>query len=217
LKIQREMDGGILILSLSGEFDDAGVGSFMAEISDALEAGCVRVLLDLSEIGFINATALGALVTTQRRLAGLGGGIAVAEAQPVVDQTLMILRLDEGITMYRHLEDARTHLKNLDVESPGTTGDDVAFFCPDAGEQFGPRPRWGRLVRMHDQGLTFEFKNIDGLNVEETFPTGARVEIRCMLPLYHPTEEFEAIGSVDGIERFRPAGVCVHVWIKPIS
>jgi len=217
MEIRKDLDGDILILSLSGDFDTTEVENFAAEISGAAEAGFFRLLLELSELRFINSTALGALLTAQKRMAQYGGGVAAAEAQPAVDKTLRILGLDQKISLHEHLEGAKSHLNNLSTESVSTTGEEVEFFRPDASDTFGPRPRRGKLVKMHDEGLTFDFENLDGLVIPEVFPSGAPLQLRFLLPLYHPTHEFKAGGEVGTHELLGPQTIRVHVRITDLS
>jgi len=217
MEIRKDLDGDVLILALSGDFDTTEVENFAAEITGAVEAGFFRVLLDLSELRFINSTALGALLTAQKRMSQYGGGVATASAQASVEKTLKILGLDQKISLHPHLEGAMSHLNNLSTESVSTTGEEVSFFRPDAEETFGPRPRRGRLVKMHDDGLTFEFENLDGLVVADLFPPSASLELRFLLPIYHPTHEFKAGGEVTSHEILGPETVRVHVLITSLS
>lgn len=217
MEIRRELDGDILILGLAGDFDTTEVENFAAEVSGAVEAGFFRVLLDLGELRFINSTALGALLTAQKRMSQYGGGVAAANAQPAVEKTLKILGLDQKISLHEHPEGAKSHLNNLSTESVSTTGEEVAFFRPDCEESFGPRPRRGKLVKMHDDGLTFDFENLDGLVIPEVFPVGAPLELRFLLPLYHLTHEFKAGGEVSTHEVLGPSTIRVHVRITDLS
>jgi anti-sigma B factor antagonist len=217
MEIRKELDGDILVLGLSGDFDTTEVENFAAEISGALEAGFFRVLLDLGELRFINSTALGALLTAQKRTAQYGGGVAAANAQPAVEKTLKILGLDQKISLHQHPEGAKSHLNNLSTESVSTPGEEVLFQCPDAEEQFGARARRGRLEKIHDDGLSFDFENLDGLDVAEIFSTGSTVELRFMLPLYHPTHEFKVGSTVGTHEILGPQTVRVHVRFSQIS
>ena len=217
MEIRKDLDGDVLILALSGDFDTTEVENFAAEITGSVEAGFFRVLLDLEGLRFINSTALGALLTAQKRMAQYGGGVAAANAQPAVEKTLKILGLDQKISLHSQTEGAKSHLNNLSTESVSTTGEEVAFFRPDAEEVFGPRPRRGRLVKMHDEGLTFDFENLDGLVVADVFPSGAPLELKFLLPLYHPTHEFKAGGSVGTHEILGPETIRVHVKITDLS
>jgi anti-sigma B factor antagonist len=217
MEIRKDFDGDILVLSLVGDFDTTEVENFSAEITGAVEAGFVRILLELSGLKFVNSTALGALLTAQKRMSQYGGGIAASGAQPAVEKTLKVLGLDQKISLHELMDAAKAHLNNLSTESVSTTGEEVEFFRPDAEVSFGLRPRRGRLEKMHDEGLTFDFENLDGLDVVSVFSPGAPLKLRFLLPLYHPTHVFNAGAEVGTHEMLGPQTVRIHVRFTDLS
>jgi anti-anti-sigma factor len=56
-----------------------------------------RLLLDLAGIDYITSTPLGTLVSLNRRLRALGGGLAVTNVGPKVREVLSVTRLDKLI------------------------------------------------------------------------------------------------------------------------
>jgi anti-sigma B factor antagonist len=208
MEIRKDFDGDILVLSLVGDFDTTEVENFSAEITGAVEAGFVRILLELSGLKFVNSTALGALLTAQKRMSQYGGGIAASGAQPAVEKTLKVLGLDQKISLHELMDAAKAHLNNLSTESVSTTGEEVSF---------GLRPRRGRLEKMHDEGLTFDFENLDGLDVVSVFSPGAPLKLRFLLPLYHPTHVFNAGAEVGTHEMLGPQTVRIHVRFTDLS
>lgn len=217
MEIRRDFDGDILILSLSGDFDTTEVENFHAEVMAAVDADFFRVLLDLSELRFVNSTALGALLTSQKRMAQYGGGVAAARLQPAVEKTMKILGLDQKISIHPSLDLAKVHLANLSTDSVSSTGEEVEFLRPGAEAEFGARPRRGRLEKIHDDGLTLQFENLDGLDPEAVFPLGARVDLRFLLPLYHHSHIFNAGSEVTGTELLGRETVRVHVNFTELS
>jgi anti-sigma B factor antagonist len=217
MQIEKRLEDDILILSLSGDFDTTEVDNYDAEIHAALDAGYVRILLDLANLQFVNSTALGRMFTSQQRAAQFGGGIAAVNAQPTVGRTLRLLGLDQKIALKGSISEALSHLRNLSPESVSTTGEEVEFFRPDAAETFGPRARRGRLEEMHEEGLAFSFENLDNLDPEMVFGSGSPLQLRFLLPLYHPTHVFKAGGEVSSFETIGRNTILVHVDITVLS
>jgi anti-sigma B factor antagonist len=61
----------------AGELDIANVGDFRAALSNAAREGTGAVVVDLSEVSFIDSSALGALVELHSRLRRTGRRLAV--------------------------------------------------------------------------------------------------------------------------------------------
>ncbi|MHC4859947.1 MAG: STAS domain-containing protein, partial [Planctomycetota bacterium] len=183
-----------------GDFDTTETETFTAEITEAIEADVVRVLLDFEGIGFVNSTALGALLRAQKHLAQYGGGMAASGPNPAVRRVFEVLQLDRRIPLFPDRGPAITHLESMNPESVSTGGEEVEFFRPDAADTFGSKARRGRLEEMHEDGLTLTFDNLEGLDPEATFPQGAPVQLRFRLPLYHPSHVFKPEAEVAGIE-----------------
>jgi anti-sigma B factor antagonist len=217
MQIEKRFEEDILVISLSGDFDTTEVDSYDAEIQSAVEAGYVRILLDLANLRFVNSTALGAMLTSQKRAAQFGGGIAAVNAQPTVSRTLRLLGLDQKISLRNSLPEALSSLRNLSPESVSTTGEEVEFFRPNSEDTFGARPRRGRLEEMHEEGLAFSFENLDNLDPEIIFAVESPLQLRFLLPLYHPTHVFKAGGKVRSFETIGRNTVLVHVDITALS
>jgi anti-sigma B factor antagonist len=217
MQIEKRLEDDILILSLAGDFDTTEVDNYDAEVQAAVDAGYVRILLDLANLQFVNSTALGAMLTSQKRAAQFGGGIAAVNAQPAVGRTLRLLGLDQKIALKGSVAEALSHLRNLSPESVSTTGEEVEFFRPESAEVFGTRARRGRLEEMHEEGLAFSFENLDNLDPDAVFAPGSPLQLRFLLPLYHPTHVFRAGGEVRSFETIGRNTVLIHVDITALS
>lgn len=64
------------IVTVRGELDMLTVPRMREELTAVIEGGIRRVVLDLTEVSFIDSVSLAAIVTTRRRL-GDGGRVAV--------------------------------------------------------------------------------------------------------------------------------------------
>ncbi|MEN8151782.1 MAG: STAS domain-containing protein, partial [Planctomycetota bacterium] len=69
MEIRHNVEDNILVLTLSGDFDTTEVDYFEGSIATAVDAGQFLVVLDMADLGFVNSTALGALIRAQKQLA----------------------------------------------------------------------------------------------------------------------------------------------------
>jgi anti-anti-sigma factor len=65
------------VIAPDGELDIARVGAFRAALSDAAREGAAAVVVDLSQVSFIDSSGLGALVELHNRLRRSGRQLAV--------------------------------------------------------------------------------------------------------------------------------------------
>lgn len=65
------------VIAPEGELDIARVGEFRAALSDAASEGAPAVVVDLSQVSFIDSSGLGALVELHNRLRRSGRRLVV--------------------------------------------------------------------------------------------------------------------------------------------
>jgi anti-sigma B factor antagonist len=99
----EERDGSIL-LSVSGEVDLATAGT----LEEALDAASgSAVVVDLTEVPFMDSTGLNALVNGRRGILDAGGSIAlVVKPDSPVARLLEITGMGEVLSTHSSLEDA---------------------------------------------------------------------------------------------------------------
>lgn len=79
--------GGWTVLELSGEIDCAAVGSVEWKLSGAIGPHCADLVVDLSDVHFLDAAGLHVLERAHARATALGGGLRlVCPAGPVRDR-----------------------------------------------------------------------------------------------------------------------------------
>jgi anti-sigma B factor antagonist len=76
----ENLDGGadLVLLAVSGEIDYGGCPELRACIAQQIDAGRRRLIVDLSEVSFIDSMAIGVLVAAVARLRASGTGSLVA-------------------------------------------------------------------------------------------------------------------------------------------
>lgn len=86
---------GMVVVAVRGDLDVASADSFQAALAAALEAGDVRVVVDLAELAFIDSSGLGALIRALKRARERGGGVRVENVSPTVRRVFEITGLVE--------------------------------------------------------------------------------------------------------------------------
>jgi anti-sigma B factor antagonist len=100
-------DGDLAVLAIGGELDYEVSPQLRARLVRAIEAGRRRLVLDLSDVTFIDSTAIGVLAGAIARLDEAGGGsLAVVCTHEKVLQIFEITGLDSVITLHRSREEA---------------------------------------------------------------------------------------------------------------
>jgi anti-sigma B factor antagonist len=88
---------GRVICRLVGELDVHAVPRFRQSLAD-LPSGS-RVLIDVSDVAFVDSTGLGALIGGVRRARDHGGDVAVACSRPALSRLLRAIGLDRLVTI----------------------------------------------------------------------------------------------------------------------
>ena len=96
LSIDDEVDGEHRAISVRGELD-LGTARELATVLEGASAGGVRrVTLDLQGVGFIDSSALRALVVAGRALAAEGCTLQIGPRSDMVGRVLAMTSLDQG-------------------------------------------------------------------------------------------------------------------------
>jgi anti-sigma B factor antagonist len=99
--------GDFAILRLGGELDYEVSPQIRARLVGAIKEGTRRLILDLSDVTFIDSTAIGVLAGTVVKLDEVGGGsLAVVCAHEKVVQIFEITGLDSVITVHKSRDEA---------------------------------------------------------------------------------------------------------------
>jgi anti-sigma B factor antagonist len=99
--ISSERQGDDLgVLILGGEVDIFTAPQFKERMVELLDSGVRRLVVDLSEVTFIDSTALGVLIGGVRRVHGAGGAMTIVVATRPVERVLSVTGLDRVFSMH---------------------------------------------------------------------------------------------------------------------
>jgi anti-sigma B factor antagonist len=100
-------DGDLAVLVMGGELDYEVSPQIRARMLGAIKDGRRRLVLDLSDVTFIDSTAIGVLAGTVVKLDEAGGGsLAVVCANEKVVQIFEITGLDSVIAVHSSRDEA---------------------------------------------------------------------------------------------------------------
>jgi anti-anti-sigma factor len=108
----------LALVSVSGELDLYTAGELQARIGEADTLGADTVLVDLSEVSFIESSALSVLVRETKRLEGRGHSLVLVTNDPRTRRIVEVTGLNQVLRTYATVHDA---LAELIPQPPGLT------------------------------------------------------------------------------------------------
>lgn len=104
LEIHVEQPGSYALCRPIGELDAYTVGEFREALSGL--ASSARLLIDLSEVPFMDSAGLGALIGGIRRAREAGGDVAVACSRPTLTRLLHTTGFDRIVSVTETVDGA---------------------------------------------------------------------------------------------------------------
>jgi anti-sigma B factor antagonist len=112
MNLSSRTEDKLRIVSVEGERIDAAVA---IEFKDAMRAqtdgGPETVILDLSTVGFIDSSGLGAIVASMKHM-GKDRTLALAGLTPTVDKVFRLTRMDSVFSLFATLDGALNELQH---------------------------------------------------------------------------------------------------------
>jgi anti-sigma B factor antagonist len=96
----------VAVIALSGEVDIYTAPQFKERMLELLDGGVTNLVVDLSQVTFIDSTALGVLIGGVRRVNSAGGAMALVVVSRPVQRVLSITGLDRVFTIHETREAA---------------------------------------------------------------------------------------------------------------
>jgi anti-sigma B factor antagonist len=87
------------VIAARGEIDLFTAPELKRVVTEAIESGERRVVIDLSEVSFLDSTALGVLIGAVKRLRSRDGALAIVNTEPSIAKTFEITGLDQIFTI----------------------------------------------------------------------------------------------------------------------
>lgn len=220
MEMERSDDGGIRRLRLIGNFDTTDVEGFLAHIEEAIDDRCYLVLIDATDLRFINSTALGSLIKAQKRLQQFTGDLSACTLPAFVSSVFKTLGLDRKLRCFRERGEAEEYLRSLGgkcVDVPGE--DDLGFLFTDPSQVAvaGEDPRSAFVKSLSEERIVFHWPDEEGLDRAEVLASGTPLHTRFTLRLYHPEHVFDAHVKVEGTSDAPGGGALVSAQFTAMS
>ena len=106
LRVETEARDDHALVTATGEIDAATADSVADAVSAALATGHKQVLLDFTDVTFIDSTGLGVLVKSHRAAEATGATFAVVHPTPQTRKLIRVLGLDQLLHVYDSHEEA---------------------------------------------------------------------------------------------------------------
>lgn len=103
-----EQRDGHAIVTAVGELDAHSAPALQAQLEPLTAQPNAAVIVDLTDVGFIDSTGLGVLVTTLKHVREVDGRLDVVVTSPRVLKVLAITGLDVVIPLHATLDEAVT-------------------------------------------------------------------------------------------------------------
>jgi anti-sigma B factor antagonist len=103
---ERDVDHRATIVAVSGEIHVSTAPEFSSLLTATVEAGHRALVLDLTDVVFIDSTGLTVLLNALRHVTRVGGRMAVVCTNPTVLRLFEITRLDSTFDIHADIEPA---------------------------------------------------------------------------------------------------------------
>jgi anti-sigma B factor antagonist len=100
MNLSARQEGDLLVITaMDDRIDAAGAIAFKDRMRELLQSAAPRVVLDLSRVGFIDSSGLGAVVAAMKLLAP-ARRLELAGLTPTVQKVFRLTRMDSVFTIH---------------------------------------------------------------------------------------------------------------------
>ncbi len=110
LRGTREVRDNCQLFRLAGLLDAFSEPTFRKVLDKFVEDGPANVILDLSQIDFVDSSGLGALVQLAKKVQGASGTLQIV-TNPRVTQTVKLVRLEQFLALQPSVDVALENVK----------------------------------------------------------------------------------------------------------
>jgi anti-sigma B factor antagonist len=105
LNLETRLHDGWTILRVGGELDLHTSPVLQERLAQLLDQGVTRIALDLEDVGFMDSSSLGVLVTALKRLREREGDLALVGVNGSPLKVLSLTGIDRLLTLYAVSDD----------------------------------------------------------------------------------------------------------------
>ncbi len=103
----EELQQGTLLLRLEGNLDMLNAGILKERMMQAVSSDHTNIVLDLTNVGFVDSSGFGLLILINERLKTQGKNrLRIANVSRSIQQVFRISKISEVVDVFTSLEDA---------------------------------------------------------------------------------------------------------------
>lgn len=106
MTLSEEKSGKVLVLAMSGKVDMEGANMLMERITKVIDAGERYILLDFTQVAYLNSSGMRALILLAKQLASSGGKLILAGVSDPIQKVLKISGLASTFTLQPTMAEA---------------------------------------------------------------------------------------------------------------
>ena len=107
LEIKKRQDGTITILEIEGEVDLYSSPNLRTELLDLTKAKSKAVLIDLSNVKYMDSSGVATLVEALQQVGKYGGKLKLVNLREAVKDVFELSRLDKVFDIYQDMDEAK--------------------------------------------------------------------------------------------------------------
>lgn len=113
---EQQVNSEVIIEKMDGRFDQTACQEFKWRMDLAINAGYRHIILDVTEVTFIDSAALGWLVLTQRKFGRVRGTMSLVVKDGFVRDILSLTETGEWLPVFSTQEEAIAASKKVSFE-----------------------------------------------------------------------------------------------------
>ncbi len=98
--------GTVTVVTVDGDVDMSTAPELEERLIGLSDGGALNLVVDLTEVDFLDSSALGVLVGVHKRVTAAGGTIRLVCGHPRIERIFAITRLTEVIPVFESLDAA---------------------------------------------------------------------------------------------------------------
>ena len=102
---RRDVDG-VTVAAFEGHIDVSRAPQLRTVLEELLAEPGARVVVDLSQVPFIDSSGLGILVTAHRKADGAGAAFALASPPPPLERVFQMTRTNKLLRIFATVDEA---------------------------------------------------------------------------------------------------------------
>ena len=111
VSVSRPAADDVPVVAVSGEVDVYSAPELKQSLTGLLHAGAKSVVVDLTEVAFLDSTGLGALVEVRAAASESGGALPIVCSQERILKLFTITGLDGVFSIYSNVDEALAALQ----------------------------------------------------------------------------------------------------------